>query len=360
MIVHNKGKNNQYSVSLPLEKIPEILERLGIQYSFSKNRYFFSCPVHGGDNKSGCTIFSDEKLCWKCWTHGCHEEYGSGIFGFIRGVLSRRNSRNASYNEVAEFIGSKYCYLDDGTESIPSQLIDYKRIQTKFTIEPNREYKYNIDREYVIKNLEIPSPYFLSRGLSKEVLNKFDVGDCKEGYMAGRAVSPIYNEDYRFVGNGGRIIEDKEDLLRSYKSDVDPSLINYPNSKWIYDSIIEKGEHLYGLNLSKQYILDTGYCIVVEGQGNVWKLWDAGFYYSAGTMGSTLTDSQLILLEKSGCVNIVIMTDMDEAGRKCCLKIQEMGGRRFNYMVPEMEKNDPEEHTVEELTEILTSLGIKK
>lgn len=330
-----------------MEQIPKLLDRLHIDYTFSKNRYFFSCPVHGGDNPTGCTIFSDDNLCWKCWTGGCHEQYGSGIFGFVRGALTKLSNKNVTYDQVTEFIGSKYCKISIPVDEEVDPYRDTHRILNEFRKEPNRNYPFNIDRNWAIKNLSIPSLYFMGRCFTEEILIKFDVGDCIEGpestnYMEGRAVTPVYNEFYQFVGSGGRLIDEESS-----------------GPKWLYDSILEKGQHLYGLNLSKQYILDSGVAIVVEGQGNVWRLWEAGYPNCVALMGSSLTDSQLILLEKSGCTTMVIMTDIDNAGQTCCKKIQEICGRRFNYVVPTMIKNDPAEHIVSELQIILTENNIK-
>lgn len=326
-----------------MEKIPDILDRLGIKYSSSNNRYFFSCPVHGGDNSNGCTIFADNKLCWKCWTQSCHEEYGSGIFGFVRGALTRAKGKNVTYTEVASFLGSEYCIKQEydplAEKYTPSSLIEYKRIQETFLTEPNRNYEHHIDRAYAIRNLNIPSPYYLAKDhpIQSSILTKFDIGDCTEGYMEGRAVTPIYNENYRFVGNAGRKI--------GWQKGDGP--------KWTYDSTLEKGHHLYGLNLARQYILDSGTCILVEGQANIWRLWEAGFPNCVGIMGASLTEHQLILLEKSGCTTVVLMMDLDQAGAKATLQIKKVGGRRFNYVGPELIKGDPEEHTAEELREIL-------
>jgi len=327
-----------------LEKIPELLDRLGVIYTFSKNRYYFPCPVHGGDNKNGCTIFADERLCWQCWTHSCHNEYTGTIFGLVRGTLTKSLGRNVSYSEVAKFFGPEYCTRVTGPQIalLPTLKSETKRILEEFEKAPNRNYEYKIDRNYAIRNLKIPSEYFLDRNFSSAILTKFDVGDCSEGYMEGRAVTPIFDENYRFVGSAGRAID----------NEVVP--------KWKYDSIIEKGHHLYGLNLSKQYILDSGVCIVAEGQGNIWRLWEAGYPNCVGIMGAYMTDSQLIMLEKSGCTTIVIMTDMDKAGRKSVEQIKLLCGRRFNYIVPEMKYLDPAEHTAKELDELLANYKVKK
>ena len=321
-----------------MDQIPEVLDRLQITYTTSKNRYFFPCPVHGGDNKSGCTIFADDKLCWKCWTHGCHNEYGSGIFGFVRGSLTRAKKKNISYDEVVDFFGAQYL-VDTTPEFRPYEA--YLDMMAEFQKTPNRLYQYSIDREYAIRNLIIPSPYFIGRknGFSEAALIKFDIGDCLDdgAFMFGRACSPIYNEDYKFVGMAGRSMDDSA-------------------PKWKYDSIIEKGQHLYGLNLAMDAIRDSGVVILVEGQGNVWRLWEAGYFNSVGIMGSALTEFQLILLEMSGCTTVVIMTDMDSAGRKAVSQIKAMCGRRFNYIVPEMIYNDPADHMAGELQELLKGI----
>lgn len=294
-----------------------------------------SCPVHGGDNKNGCTIFADEKLCWKCWTHGCHEEYGSHLPGFVRGVLSKKTNKNTSYEDVKKFLGPDYHEICD-TFSLPDPYLDYQRILKEFQKSPNRDYETKIDRNYGIRNLEIPSQYYINRGFTPDALVTFDIGDCldKNDYMYNKATVPIYDENYNFIGRAGRSLDDSK-------------------PKWKYDTIVEKSQHLYGLYLAKEHILKKSSVILVEGQANIWRLYEAEFYNCVSLMGAALTDCQLVLLEKSGCTNVIIMTDMDNAGRDAVRQIKKICGRRFNYFVPQMIHNDPAEHSKEELQEIL-------
>ena len=76
-----------------LENLPLLLDTLEIQYIEYPNRIAFPCPVHGGDNAEGCSIFTDGNTAkgnWNCWTHSCEEDFTTNLFGFVRGVLSHR------------------------------------------------------------------------------------------------------------------------------------------------------------------------------------------------------------------------------------------------------------------------------
>ena len=58
---------------------------------------------------------------------------------------------------------------------------------------------------------------------------------------------------------------------------------------------------------------------------------------TVGIFGTALSEDQLILLESSGALNIVILTDYDEAGNKAAESIIKKCGRRFNYIRPSLE-----------------------
>lgn len=298
---------------------------MGVKYTQKGDKYFFACPVHGGDNQSGATIFAHDKPNWKCWTHECHNKYGSSLYQFVRGFLSRE--REASKNDVFRFL--------DGKIALETKLINIEAIQKLnitniFCISPSDEVipKYR-------PKLLIPSPYFVGRGFLPETLQLFGVGDCYDNSpMSNRAVVPIYCSESKLKGYTGR------------------TLIN-DQQKWKNSYGLAKTNHLYGYNFAKSHILDTGTAIIVEGPANVWRLWEAGYCNSVGIMGAYLSDYQLILLERSGAFHLTLLNDMDEAGRKGVESIKEMCGRRFTYSVPEYDKEDPAEMNVNELKLLL-------
>ena len=73
------------------ENIDVILDKLEIEGLNCKQRISLPCPVHGGDNENGCSLFIGDKYTtptWKCFTNHCEDDYGKSLIGFIKGVLS--------------------------------------------------------------------------------------------------------------------------------------------------------------------------------------------------------------------------------------------------------------------------------
>jgi DNA primase len=169
-------------------------------------------------------------------------------------------------------------------------------------------------------------------------LEAFDVGEClaENQPMSGRVVVPVYDEDYNYVGCVGR----------SIKEHLQP--------KWLHSKGFSKNV-LYGLNLTKERIMETGTVILVEGQGDVWRAFEAGLDMTVGIFGCSINDDQLILLERSGALNVVVFTDYDEAGNKAAEQIMKKCGRRFNYIRPEMPEGvkDVGDLTVEQIKELI-------
>jgi len=68
-----------------------------------------------------------------------------------------------------------------------------------------------------------------------------------------------------------------------------------------------------------------------------------------------LNEDQLILLEQSGAMNVVILTDYDDAGNGAAEQIVKICGRRFNYIRPEMIQGvkDVGDLTVQQIKEFL-------
>ena len=112
---------------------------------------------------------------------------------------------------------------------------------------------------------------------------------------------------------------------------------------------------MYGLNLAKEKILETRTVVLVEGQGDVWRAFEAGLDMTVGIFGCSINDDQLILLETSGALNVVVLTDYDEAGKKAANQIMNKCGRRFNYIRPEMPDGvkDIGDLTVEQIKELI-------
>jgi len=99
--------------------IERLCDTLECEHYRQGNIIFMPCPVHGGDNKTGCTLFvgEDDFLGWKCWTHDCEEIYHRSIIGFIKGVLSYRQNKKVSTKEthdwISDFLGMKEIHMPE-------------------------------------------------------------------------------------------------------------------------------------------------------------------------------------------------------------------------------------------------------
>lgn len=332
-----------YQISNQLSSsIEPLLEHLDIKYRKHNDMYVFPCPVHGGDNNSGCSILKDIGI-WSCWTHSCQEEYKKNMFGFVRGVLSHKYSRKVTMDQTIEFCEK---FFNGSSAEVPKQNFDLK-YQSKLMDIFNKKLERQstgITREQIRKTILVPSAYYMEkRNFSREILDQFDVGDCTKPFkeMFNRAVVPVYDENYFYVGCIGR------------------SLIDHPSiKKWYNSKGFSKSHYLYGLNIAKEHIIKTRTAILVEGQGDVWRCHEAGFTNTIGLFGCDLSDDQLILLETSGCLNLVILTDNDPAGEKAASKIIKKCGRRFNYIRPVLNKKDPGDCSIEELKKILGEVNV--
>ena len=67
----------------------------------SGREYVGCCMIHGGDNPTAFTVYEkDGKQLWHCFTHGCHEQSGSDVIGYIQGV------ERLDFQAACEFLGA--------------------------------------------------------------------------------------------------------------------------------------------------------------------------------------------------------------------------------------------------------------
>lgn len=321
-----------------LNVLPVLFNYFEIDAVEYPNRYSFPCPVHGGDSPEGCSIFTDgltRKGNWQCWTAHCEEEYTNNLFGFVRGCLCAKRNKKVSMNQAADFclniINKKIDDLEDGgfEKTKSANVIEY--FNRKIERAPT-----DLTRDQIRSKIDIPSKYFLGRGFSENVLNTFDVGDCVSENlpMRKRAVVPIYDEDGKYLGCVGR------------------SKDNETKPKWLHSKGFKKNV-LYGLNIAHKYIKESSSVILVEGQGDVWRMHEAGFKNCVGIFGSSLNEDQLLLLEQSGALDVVVLTDSDDAGNKAYEQILKKCGRRFNYYRPKISSKDVGDMSIDKIKEEL-------
>lgn len=308
---------------LDLEKVKEtivnnidlLLDHLDVEYETKGDNIFMPCPIHGGDNPNGVSISIPHKK-WKCWTHNCHDDFGTDIFGFIRGCR-----QDPTFSDTLRLI----CQLYDvnkghSKKSEPKvEKTELEDIVKIFKQKPRTE-----DNPYVrdVETLN-NSFYFEKRGFLPNTLAHFEVKDCidKSSPMWNRAIIPVtFNK--KEVGY----------IARAVKNFIQP--------KYLFSTGFKKTDYLYNYDNAIDVAKDKHTLFLVEGQGDVWRMYEAGVVNCVGLFGKDLSDSQKSLLIQTGVTDLVILTDNDQAGREGRMKIQRDLNRMFNLIYPPMLKKD--------------------
>lgn len=357
---------------LVCDDIENLLSTLGIEdFKMFDKMATMSCPIHGGDNDSAFNLYhqgDSYRGNWKCRTHGCETTFKSSIIGFIRGCLSHQNGWNKpgddviSFNEALQFAinFSKHDPIKNKQSKKAKEKNTFVNTVKSITPEIRTQTEPSVPRRIVQQHLAIPSQYFLNRkhGFSKEILIKYDVGDCivsgKE--MNGRAVVPVYDNDMKgMIGCTGRSIADKCGSCNHYHSSANcpEESIRWIYSKWRHSKNFKTQEYLYNYWYAKDFIMDSKTVILVESPGNVWRLEESGIHNSLAIFGSSLSPKQKMLLDISGAMNIITIMDNDDAGKDAVKKIAEKCGRTYNLKNIQITANDIAEMTFEQVQNII-------
>jgi hypothetical protein len=327
------------------DRIEDLLRVLDIHdYKIMDRMVSLSCPIHGGDNESAFNLYhqgDDYRGNWKCRTHQCESIFRSSLIGFVRGCLSHTKygwrqpgDPVVSFAESIDFIIK---FTDQNINDIKISKKQKEKDSFVNTIKvlsaPENKPNRTITRAIIQKTLNIPSPYFLNRNFSSEILTKYDVGDCLSNNkeMSGRAVVPIYDYDNEFmIGCSGRSIDG-----------IMP--------KWKHSDGFKAEECLYNYWYAKDFIKKTSVVVLVESPGNVWRLEEAGIHNSVALFGASLKDKQKILLDISGAMTIITLMDNDEAGKKASEQINLKCNKTYNIINIPIDYPDVAEMTVEQI-----------
>ena len=302
--------------SIIFDDIDVLLEDFGLEYEQVSDNIFMSCPIHEGDNPQGVSI-SLTKNAWRCWTRGCHDEFGTDIFSFVRGVLYSRDEPH-QFSDALRHICKLYNVnnakrqAEEKQKPKEDQFLDLVKTLRK----PSNKIILDVPKFFNIETMGI-SPYFEGRGFRRSTLKFFGVEDCSDSKsaMRYRSIIPINNSG-RQVGY----------IARSTKAWLQP--------KYLFSEGIKKMEYLYNYDEAIEVAKEKHCLFLVEGQGDVWRLYEAGVTNVVGLFGKDISSTQKTLLLKSGVTSLVVLTDNDQAGRESKIKINRELGRLFNLFFP--------------------------
>lgn len=350
------------------DHIEDLLTYFDLEYRSNDKMISMCCPIHGGDNTGAINLYvqgDSYRGNWKCRTHGCEKIFKGSIIGFVRGILSHREhgwlkdgDDAVSFNETMDFVTR---FLKKSIKDI--HISKTEKDKQKFSaaisnLKINEIPTQNcVGRSTIRSNLIIPAAYYIERGYSGPILDKYDVGLCNKPNkeMSNRIVVPIYDQDHKYmIGCSGRSMHNKCDSCQSYHcpgSECPASHDRYLYSKWKHSTNFKSQNTLYNIWYAKEHIKKLGSVILVESPGNVWRLEESGIHNSVAIFGCTLSDRQKIILDSSGAMSIVILTDNDEAGAKAAEQINQKCKNTYRTIRPSISKNDIGEMSIEEINQ---------
>jgi 5S rRNA maturation endonuclease (ribonuclease M5) len=326
-----------------------LMHELGISVSKQGKKWAGVCPVHDGDNPSAFNFYDNGdsvRGIWICRTHQCHLKYKKTLLGLIQGV--KKCKWNQALDWLVKFTGKKS--IKD--VKIPDYELTRKRksnrILHKLNLIPNQKTA-GWSRDWVRKHLEIPSNYYINRGYSRQILDRYDIGYYKP---QNRVSVPMYDDNYNFcVGFSARSLYKECKNCKLYhdpKDNCPEYSIN--NRKWKNSKDFNTGNYLYNYWFAKEHILKNGIAILVEGPGDVWRLEENGIHISLALFGVELTDQQRVILDRSGALSLIVLLDNDEAGKNASKLIYSKLNKSYRMYFPKISKDDVGELHSDEIT----------
>ena len=279
--------------------------------------YFAVCPFHDDHNPS--MVVSSEKQIFNCFT--CHT--GGSVFTFVMRyenvsfpeavqIVARKVGININVGPIKNEIYEKEYKIMDLTKKYYTNILNTKEgINAKdylkkrginadiikefqLGLSPTSDdnlYNYLIKQKYDIKDIE-------SLGLiNKNGIKIYDT-------FKNRIMIPIDDINGHTVGFTGRIYEN-----------IDQA--KYVNTK--ETKIFKKGEILFNFAKAKNYIRESKYMIIVEGNMDAIKMYSYGIKNVIALMGTALTKYQIDIIKKQR-VKVILMLDNDDAGLLATIK----------------------------------------
>lgn len=329
------------------DNIEKVLDYFDVDYISYPNRVACKCPVHISDKQESLTLYTSGSTSvgnFVCWTNHCEDSIGRGGVNLVKYMLSKKENKNISFKDVVNFISSI-----TGTSI---ETISLSNIEKRNFINLNKERNHSddkiiCDRAELERRLNIPASYYIDRGYLESTLRYFGVGYCNNPsqQMYNRVVVPTFDISGKYViGCSGRSLYTKCCLCEHYHD----SNVLCPDSryeimkchKWINSKGFNSGNSLYNLWNAKKHIIESDSIIIVEGSGDVWKLYEAGIYNSVSVFGCKLTDGQFNILETLGITNVYLCMDKDESGQNGQVKISEKLKKYYNIFTYDFEGKD--------------------
>jgi DNA primase len=294
--------NNRYEFKQNVERLKlsvdpkHLLNSLGFTIERETTKELRgSCIIHGGKNKTAFR-FNKDRNTWKCFTHKCHDIFGSDVIALIKAV-KKVNFMDAVYY-LRELVGDVNHNINIALEYERKK---DRRAFIESTITTNEAKPTIVNEDCLDRYKMFRSDSFIKDGFSENTLDYFEVaGGYTDGFGYIRDIIPIRND------KGVLVAYSMRDIRRGVEDD---------DYKYILTKGFVKDKVLYNLNHARYYIPNNKpSLILVEGFKSVWRLHDLGIKNVVAVMGSELTYGQAMLLFSYATSGVVVFFDGDTPG----------------------------------------------
>ena len=291
--------------------------------------YIGLCPFHA--DKSPSFYVSPAKGLCKCFACG----KGGSAVHFIM------EHEQLNYGEALRWLAKKYhIEVPEKQLSREERQVQNAR-ESMFIVNEFAKNHFYHTLHHHADGRTIGLSYFRHRGISDEIIRKFQLGFCvdrpdaffreaqRSGYrkeyllktglcyaredgsvcdrFRGRVIFPWFNVSGRVVGFGGRVLD-------SRTKGVQQKYVNSPDSE-----IYSKRRELYGIYQGKSAIVKADRVYMVEGYTDVIAMHQCGLENVVANSGTALSPEQVRILHRFTS-NITLLYDGDEAGIKASIR----------------------------------------
>jgi DNA primase len=291
-------------------------------------RYTGLCPFH--QEKTPSFSVSPDRGTYHCF--GCG--VGGDAISFVREI------EGLDFVGAIEWLADRFSVPLEYEDSTPEADAQRKRKERLYALLEQAASFY--ERVLWSESGTAVQEYLASRGLSEEGCREFRLGLSSGGSLATKArekgftadeltaaglltrrgsdyfqrrlMFPLADARSRVIGFQARKLHDDDPLRGKY--------VNSPES-----DLFHKSNVLYGLHLARPAIAKEDRAVVVEGNTDVIALRQSGLKPVVASMGTALTERQLIELSRL-TQRVFLCFDSDAAGEEATLRGMELALRQ--------------------------------
>ncbi|MGH7204061.1 MAG: DNA primase [Candidatus Levyibacteriota bacterium] len=309
-----------------MDEVSQIREKIDIVALISESvplkkagrNFKAPCPFH--NEKSPSFVVSPERQIWHCF--GCGK--GGDVYTFLM------EYERLEFPEALRLLAKRTGVELTSHERNPGLATQKERLYQVNSL--TKEYYHYVLTKHPAGQRALE--YLKNRGVSQKVIETFMLGFSPKGnalshylmnkkkytredlvaagvvfekgrdvvdFFRGRLMFPLIDHRDNVVGFAGRILES------------DDSTSKYINTRETL--IYHKGEHFYGLNVTKDAVRRSEQAIIVEGEFDVISCFENGVANVVAVKGTALTESQVNLLGRFA-QKITFCFDGDKAGQE--------------------------------------------